>query len=220
MSTHREKKSERLEVRLSHSEKQAFTDACRENGLSPSQAVRQFIDAYIRQSRLSRIKAIAKEVTMIAKRNPAKSVSTLAATAAAVFFLTAAPSAANEAAFKVYDANEDGAITLGEIAQGADDEIIFFLDSDGSGGVTLNEFDTTVTIYSVGDFMIGASNLNQRRIVRVKQEIFDFSQGGFASSSRAASDDIAIDADQAAVDKMAAKLKRRLARKTRAPGKM
>lgn len=156
---------------------------------------------------------------MIAKRNPAKSVSTLAATAAAVFFLTAAPSAANEAEFKVYDANEDGAITLGEIAQGADNEIIFLLDRDGSGGVTLNEFDTTVTIYSVGDFMIGSSNLNQRRIVRVKQEIFDFSQGGLASSSNAASNDIAIDADRAAVDKMAAKLKRRLARKANAPGK-
>ena len=45
-----EKKSERMEVRLGHAEKQAFVDACDLQGDTPSGAVRRFIAGYTRRS--------------------------------------------------------------------------------------------------------------------------------------------------------------------------
>ena len=44
--TRREKQSESLEIRLGHSAKQAFMDACREKGLTASEVVRDFVEAY------------------------------------------------------------------------------------------------------------------------------------------------------------------------------
>jgi len=46
-----EKKSERFEVRLPFSKKQAFIDACEEQGDTPSEAVRRFIHTYLRRTR-------------------------------------------------------------------------------------------------------------------------------------------------------------------------
>ena len=40
------KKSETLEIRLSHTAKQAFMDRCRAEGRSASDAMREFIDGY------------------------------------------------------------------------------------------------------------------------------------------------------------------------------
>lgn len=45
-----EKKSERLEVRLGYQEKQTFTEACENQGDTPSGAVRRFINGYVRRS--------------------------------------------------------------------------------------------------------------------------------------------------------------------------
>jgi len=45
-----EKKSERLEVRLGYEEKQTFTEACENQGDTPSGAVRRFISGYVRRS--------------------------------------------------------------------------------------------------------------------------------------------------------------------------
>ena len=42
-----EKKTERLDVRLSHEKKQAFSEACENQGDTPSTAVRRFINSYI-----------------------------------------------------------------------------------------------------------------------------------------------------------------------------
>lgn len=44
--TRREKQSESLEIRLGYSAKQAFMEACREKGLTASEVVRDFVEAY------------------------------------------------------------------------------------------------------------------------------------------------------------------------------
>ena len=67
-----EKKSSNLEVRLSHSKKEAFMQACEENGVTASHAVRTFIDAYLLQSRTMKLKFIAKEIAMTFIKNPIK----------------------------------------------------------------------------------------------------------------------------------------------------
>jgi Ca2+-binding EF-hand superfamily protein len=44
--TRREKNSESLEIRLGHTAKQAFMEACRENGLTASEVVRAYVEDY------------------------------------------------------------------------------------------------------------------------------------------------------------------------------
>lgn len=45
-----EKKSERMEIRLGHTEKQSFLQACESQGDTPSDALRRFIDGYSRRA--------------------------------------------------------------------------------------------------------------------------------------------------------------------------
>ena len=93
-----EKKTEMIEVRLPHSKKKAFKQACEEEGITVSHAVRTFIDAYVRRSRRMKAKRIAKDISMTLIRNPIKTTGgiggAIAAVAAAVT-LTATPSFAD-----------------------------------------------------------------------------------------------------------------------------
>ncbi len=92
----REKKSEMIEVRVPHSKKEAFKDACEKNGVSVSEAVRSFIDGYIRTSQRSDPLKIAQEIPMTILRNPLKTGSIGGALAAvvAVAGLASVPSVA------------------------------------------------------------------------------------------------------------------------------
>ena len=45
-----EKKSERMEIRLGHLEKQGFIEACHTQGDTPSEALRRFIEGYTRRA--------------------------------------------------------------------------------------------------------------------------------------------------------------------------
>ena len=56
----REKKSERFEVRLPFSKKQGFVKACEDQGDTPSNAVRRFIDSYIRRADADEMKAMTR----------------------------------------------------------------------------------------------------------------------------------------------------------------
>lgn len=99
MNRRKEKKSETLEVRLPHSKKKAFQDACAEEGITASHAVRTFIDSYLKRSRRVKLKRIAREISMTLIRNPIKSTSgagALIAAAVAAVTLTAAPSLAED----------------------------------------------------------------------------------------------------------------------------
>ncbi len=85
MTKHRpEKKTEMIEVRLPHSKKEAFKQACEEEGITVSHAVRTFIDAYLRRSRRERVKRIAKDISMTLIRNPIKSTGGLGGVIAAL----------------------------------------------------------------------------------------------------------------------------------------
>lgn len=73
MTKHRsEKKTEMIEVRLPHSKKEAFKQACEDEGITVSHAVRTFIDAYLRRTRREKVKRIAKDISMTLIRNPIK----------------------------------------------------------------------------------------------------------------------------------------------------
>lgn len=84
-----EKKTEMLEVRLSHSKKAAFKQACEDEGISVSHAVRTFVDAYLKRSRRTKVKRIAKDISMTLIRNPIKTTGSLGGMLAASFGLAA-----------------------------------------------------------------------------------------------------------------------------------
>lgn len=93
-----EKKTEMIEVRLPHSKKEAFKQACEEEGITVSHAVRTFVDAYLRRSRRVKAKRIAKDISMTLIRNPFKTTGGLSGAIAAAFgigALTASPSFAD-----------------------------------------------------------------------------------------------------------------------------
>lgn len=145
----REKKSETLEVRLPYSTKKAFMKACAQNSSTASDAVRQFIDAYIARSGRISLQQLIKEMTMKLSRNPKKVTGILAAATAGAIVFGTLPSAADPAAFDKLDANGDGVLTEGEIAPGQDSRIIAVLDEDGSGDVSRDEFDSKSTVVKV-----------------------------------------------------------------------
>lgn len=72
-----EKKSETLEIRLSHSKKTAFQKACENEGITASQAVRTFIDVYLKRARRMTLQRIAEDISMTLIKNPLKSSITL-----------------------------------------------------------------------------------------------------------------------------------------------
>lgn len=93
-----EKKTEMIEVRLPHSKKEAFKQACEEEGITVSHAVRAFVDAYLRRSRRMKAKRIAKDISMTLIRNPIKTTGGLGgaiAAALAIAALSASPSFAD-----------------------------------------------------------------------------------------------------------------------------
>ncbi len=93
-----EKKTEMIEVRLPHSKKVAFKEACEEEGITVSHAVRTFVDAYLQRSRRMKAKRIAKDISMTLIRNPIKTASGIGGTLAgiaAMVALTASPSFAD-----------------------------------------------------------------------------------------------------------------------------
>ena len=99
MNSRSEKKSETLEVRLPHSKKKAFQEACAEEGITASHAVRTFIDAYLKRSRRVKLKRIAQEISMTLIRNPIKSTSgvgVITAAFIAAMTLTNTPSTADD----------------------------------------------------------------------------------------------------------------------------
>lgn len=93
-----EKKTEMIEVRLPHSKKEAFKQACEEEGITVSHAVRTFVDAYLRRSRRVKAKRIAKDISMTLIRNPIKTTGGLGGAIAAalgIAALSASPSFAD-----------------------------------------------------------------------------------------------------------------------------
>ncbi|WOR14091.1 hypothetical protein RYZ27_09960 [Hyphomonas sp. FCG-A18] len=147
-----EKKSERFEIRLSHTDKQAFQAACDEVGETPSNVIRRFIQRYIRRADADRLREGWHALRAMAGRNVGKlSVAGIIIcfgfASVATFLLrdNVAHKPVNGATlqelalFTEYDRDHDGVLRRGEIR--SDDAPIFrVLDVDGSGTINLAEF--------------------------------------------------------------------------------
>lgn len=151
-----EKKSERLEIRLSHSKKQSFNQACESQGDTPSGAVRRFIDGYIRRADQDAFKDGLRALGRIGRRQwvPIGVVASLLLIGGYFTGQALRPSSIdgpivtastdefppiNYALFAVYDKNANGVLDLGEIADN-DAHLHRVLNLDGEAGISPAEF--------------------------------------------------------------------------------
>jgi Ca2+-binding EF-hand superfamily protein len=123
------KKTEMIEVRVSHETKRAFLEACRGAGRTASDVIRESIDDFIDQRRrpqpavaekTAEEKIPAKVLTLIPKPMRKKRYIAAGAALAGLSLLTALPSAAAPdlaAAFRKLDANGDGVLTDAEFSK-------------------------------------------------------------------------------------------------------
>jgi len=141
-----EKKSERLEVRLGYEEKQNFTEACENQGDTPSGAVRRFISGYVRRSDEDVLSSAWRGA---AKRRGWKPIVVLAifAVVAAVFWGLSkrVTVESDDAIFSARDRNGDGQLEYSEhgIPPGLNDApngVMRVLDLDASGTISRAEF--------------------------------------------------------------------------------
>ena len=122
----RVKKSETLEVRIPHETKQAFLNACREDGTTASEVVRDQVQSYLdareqppQQEKRTLVMQFSPNVRRYGPRVAAGSFAALGLTALAVLPSAAAPDF--KAQFARLDANSDGVLSVDEFL-GPDDK--------------------------------------------------------------------------------------------------
>ena len=109
-----EKKSESLEIRLPHSQKHAFMEACRARGVTASDALRSFIeDDLAAQARQKQ----PRTWTMTIRNNPFKTAAGMAGAALAVATFGTGASIADDEVFSRFDRNGDGLVTYAEFME-------------------------------------------------------------------------------------------------------
>jgi len=142
-----EKKTERLDVRLSHEKKQAFSEACENQGDTPSSAVRRFVNSYIRRSNRDDLGATIRGTTKGKGLFITGGIAALIA--AALFIPKLINSSQNEMSpkelFAYYDYDSSGVIELGEISRN-DEDLHRVLNIDGNAGISPKEFYTKGTM--------------------------------------------------------------------------
>lgn len=129
------KKTERLDVRISHEKKQAFNEACDIQSDTPSSAVRRFVNSYIRRAKRDNSRAWVRN-TLPHRWQKIAAVSSLcfiAIIALKPFF------SKTDELFAFYDYNNNGVIELGEIAPN-DLHLHRVLNIDGRAGISRDEF--------------------------------------------------------------------------------
>lgn len=149
-----DKKTERLEVRLSYADKQSFQAACEETGETPSDVVRRFIRRYIRRADSDRVGEGLAALRSMTERNRGRLTFSvvfifgLALVALSLSGLgsgistaiaTSAPAMTKEASFERFDENDDGVLKADEFDY--ENHLLFkIMDVDGSGFITFGEF--------------------------------------------------------------------------------
>lgn len=142
-----EKKSERFEVRLPFSKKQAFVQACENQGDTPSEAIRRFIHTYLRRAEQDDAGMARRTFRQRTRQNLTFGLTGVIAIAAVALFgpqSCASLKAQNyeskrQALFATYDADGDGELKLGEISAN-DKGLHDVLDIDDSQTISLSEF--------------------------------------------------------------------------------
>ncbi len=153
MAKRQEKKSESIEIRLPYSQKTAFIEACREQGLSASEALRNQIDFFMNQNKKPRRLSLIGAPLNMLERHKKKTFTAVAGTATVMSLAFAMPSAADNSVFKSFDRDGNGVLTAGEIS--ANDSAVFsILDKDKSGKITPDEFKQNAEVIDVRDSMV------------------------------------------------------------------
>lgn len=151
-----EKKSERIEIRVSHSKKQAFNEACETSGDTSSGALRRFIDGYIRRADKDAFADGFRAMGRMARRRwlPLGTIAALLLVGGyytgqalrsaphdgpIVTASTAEFPPINYALFAAYDKNANGVLDLGEVAEN-DEHLHRVLNLDGEAGIAPAEF--------------------------------------------------------------------------------
>jgi Ca2+-binding EF-hand superfamily protein len=118
MSKKPAKKTETLEIRISHETKAAFMAACKARGATASAVIRGFIDQVISEARRAQVQLqkTVRPVTMIFKNAYARAAAVAGLLAVGV--IAATPSVAADprlaAVLQWWDANRDGGVSLEE----------------------------------------------------------------------------------------------------------
>lgn len=138
-----EKKSERLDIRVSHQKKQAFTRACEEQSDTPSDAIRRFVSTYIRRANQDNFSA---NLRFLPWRKSLLTIAVLIGLGMSGLFIVTKFESSKQAriadkAFKIYDINENGLIEVGEISS-TDFNLHRVLNIDGKPGISRAEFKT------------------------------------------------------------------------------
>lgn len=136
-----DKKTERLDVRISHEKKQAFNEACDIQSDTPSNAIRRFVNSYIRRAKRDATRAGLRNILPHRWQRIAAVTSVCLVTIIALkpFF------SKTEDLFAFYDYNENGVIELGEISPN-DFHLHRVLNIDGKAGISSNEFISKATM--------------------------------------------------------------------------
>lgn len=157
MATHKEKKSETLEVRLPHTQKKAFMAACRQEGTTASDAVRSFVTEYVaeheRTFKTTPLRGPLKEMSMTIKSHPKKAASAAFGLVGAALMFGATPSMADDDVFAALDKNGDKALTLDELPEGGDKSgasaLLSAMDANQDGKISKKEFSPKAKVISV-----------------------------------------------------------------------
>lgn len=138
-----DKKTERLDIRVSHNKKQAFTRACEDQGDTPSNAIRRFITTYIRRARQDNIFSHVRYLPWRRVILMSGSVAALGLGAVYVVNIHKEQKAVKLAGkvFNIYDQNNNGLLEPGEILP-TDFHLHRVLDIDGKTGISPREFVT------------------------------------------------------------------------------
>lgn len=199
-----EKQTERLEVRLGPSLRDRFLSACRNMGATPSDVLRAAMSDYVLRAEAAERQSLKQELTMKIARNPRKTLGMTAAAALSAFLFAAQPSVADEELFASFDTDQDGVLTEAEV----NPEVITALDKNHDGEVKLAEFKPYTVVESENDDIRGFPGEDPAREIRVSYSVIDLSEPGSASvNTWAATETIDVNAPEAEVDAVFARLK-------------
>ena len=179
MSMRDEKKSESLEVRLPYSQKIAFMQACKEQGITSSDALRAGIDEFLATREGQSQPSQFKNVVTLMKTNPKKTVGSLMAMSIGAALFTAMPSAAQDELFTQYDKNKDGVLTVGEISEN-DGKVFEVLDKNGDGQISADEFEREAEVSQIMDAIEKDDDGNDVRVITFEQTKIKLSEEGKA----------------------------------------